>query len=143
MARGWPSTTGGWSAILLVQALTHQPLTLYGDGSQTRSFCFVDDLVEGLLRLMDTPTGFTGPVNLGNPNEFTILELARETIARTGSRSVIEHRPLPQDDPRQRQPDITLAETALDWRPTVELREGLARTIEHFSAALKKGSPGS
>lgn len=127
----------------LVQALTHQPLTLYGDGSQTRSFCFVDDLVEGLLRLMDTPTGFTGPVNLGNPNEFTILELARETIARTGSRSVIEHRPLPQDDPRQRQPDITLAETALDWRPTVELREGLARTIEHFSAALKKGSPGS
>jgi UDP-glucuronate decarboxylase len=121
----------------IVQALTHQPITLYGEGSQTRSFCFVDDLVEGLLRLMETPTGFTGPVNLGNPNEFTILELAEEAIAQIGSRSTIERRALPQDDPRQRQPDITLAETVLDWRPRIELREGLGRTIDYFSRALK------
>lgn len=124
----------------VVQALTHQPITIYGEGAQTRSFCYVDDLVEGLMRLMASPAGFTGPVNLGNPNEFTILELAEQAIAQVGSESVIERRPLPQDDPRQRQPDITLAKAALDWEPTVQLKEGLDRTIRHFAAALKQGS---
>lgn len=127
----------------VVQALTHQPITIYGEGAQTRSFCYVDDLVEGLIRLMATPAGFTGPVNLGNPNEFTILDLAEQTIALVGSRSTIERRPLPQDDPRQRQPDITLAKAALEWSPTVELREGLQRTIRHFAAALKHGTDGT
>jgi len=127
----------------VVQALTHQPITIYGEGAQTRSFCYVDDLVEGLIRLMASPAGFTGPVNLGNPNEFTILELAEQTIALIGSRSTIARRPLPQDDPRQRQPDITLARAALEWAPTIELREGLELTIRHFAAALKQGVDGA
>ncbi|WP_419255026.1 UDP-glucuronic acid decarboxylase family protein [Caulobacter sp. ErkDOM-YI] len=123
----------------VVQALTNQPITIYGEGQQTRSFCYVDDLVEGFIRMMATPTGFTGPVNIGNPNEFTILELAQQTIAQIGSTSVIERKPLPQDDPRQRQPDITLARSALDWEPRTQLKEGLARTIAHFKAVLGKG----
>jgi len=116
----------------IVQALAGNPITIYGDGSQTRSFCYVDDLIEGWLRLMDTEPGFTGPVNIGNPNEFTILELAETVIELTGSHSKIELRPLPQDDPRQRQPDISLARAKLGWEPKVQLREGLERTIAYF-----------
>ena len=119
----------------IVQALHNQPITVYGDGRQTRSFCFVSDLVEGLVRLMNTE-GLTGPVNLGNPQEFTIQELAEHVIELTGSRSVIEHRPLPQDDPKQRQPDITLARAALDWQPRVPLLEGLRATIAYFDDRL-------
>lgn len=123
----------------VVQALTNQPITIYGEGQQTRSFCYVDDLVEGFIRMMATPAGFTGPVNLGNPNEFTILELAQLTIDQIGSASSIERKPLPQDDPRQRQPDISLAKASLDWEPKTQLKEGLARTIAHFAALLGKG----
>ena len=113
-----------------------EPITLYGDGSQTRSFCYVDDLVDGLVRLMDTPDEFTGPVNLGNPTEFTIRELAERVVALTGSRSTIEYKPLPADDPRQRQPDISLAEATLGWRPTVALDDGLKLTIAYFDKLL-------
>jgi len=116
----------------IVQALAGKPITIYGDGSQTRSFCYVDDLIEGWLRLMGTAADFPGPVNIGNPNEFTILELAEAVIELTGSRSQIEFRPLPQDDPRQRQPDISLARSKLGWEPKVQLREGLERTIAYF-----------
>ena len=115
----------------IVQALAGNPITIYGDGSQTRSFCYVDDLIEGWLRFMDAPD-MIGPVNLGNPNEFTIRELAEAVIELTGSRSQIEERPLPQDDPRQRQPDISLAKEKLGWEPQVQLREGLERTIAYF-----------
>jgi UDP-glucuronate decarboxylase len=120
----------------IVQALRGEPITLFGDGAQTRSFCYVDDLVEGLLRLMDSPDDVTGPINLGNPNEFTIRQLAETVIELTGSRSPLENRPLPIDDPRQRQPDISLAIETLGWRPTIELREGLMKTIAHFDQLL-------
>jgi UDP-glucuronate decarboxylase len=116
----------------IMQALRGEAITIYGDGAQTRSFCFVADLVDGLVRLMDSPAEVTGPVNLGNPVEFTMLQLAQEVIAQTGSRSTITHKPLPQDDPRQRQPDITRAREWLGWEPAVPLREGLKHTIEYF-----------
>ncbi len=116
----------------IVQALKGEPITVFGDGAQTRSFCYVDDLVDALTRLMDTPGDFTGPVNLGNPVEFTILNLARQVVALTGSRSVIEFHPLPGDDPMQRKPDIGLAQAVLGWAPTVALEEGLRRTVAYF-----------
>lgn len=116
----------------IVQALRGEDLTIYGDGSQTRSFCFYSDLIEGFRRLMQSPADFTGPVNIGNPGEFTMLELAEKVIQLTGAKSKIVHLPLPQDDPKQRRPDITLAKKALDWEPTVMLDEGLQKTIEYF-----------
>ena len=114
------------------QALKGAPITVYGDGKQTRSFCYVDDLIDAFFRLMATSDDFTGPVNLGNPEEFTILELARKVIANTGSRSEIVFKPLPSDDPVQRQPDISLAKQMLQWEPVVALNEGLRRTISYF-----------
>lgn len=120
----------------IVQALRGEPITIYGDGTQTRSFCFVDDLVEGFLRLMSTGPEVTGPVNLGNPGEFTMLELAEKVIRLTKSNSQIEFRPLPQDDPRQRKPNIELAKNALGWEPTVDLEMGLKRTIDYFERLL-------
>ena len=122
---------------LIVQALKGEPITLYGEGTQTRSFCYVDDLVEGLIRMMETPHAVTGPVNLGNPGEFTIAELAALVRELTGSASPIEHRPLPPDAPRQRRPDIALAGELLGWAPAIPLREGLARTIAYFERALQ------
>ena len=121
----------------IVQALKGDPLTLFGDGSQTRSFCYVDDLVEALVRLMNSPLEMTGPVNLGNPREFTVRQLAEMVIRLTGSRSKIEFRPLPMDDPKQRQPDIALARKALEWAPKTELEEGLKATIAYFSGLLE------
>jgi UDP-glucuronate decarboxylase len=120
----------------VVQALRKEPLTIFGDGSQTRSFCYVDDLVEGLIRLMDSPDELTGPVNLGNPGEFTMLELATKVLGLVDSGSAIEHRPLPQDDPVRRRPDISVAQRELGWSPTVALDDGLARTVEHFRELL-------
>ena len=120
----------------IVQALQNKPLTLYGDGGQTRSFCYVDDLVNGIIRLMQTPENVTGPINIGNPCEFTIMQLAERVIALTNSRSSIEFRPLPHDDPRQRQPDITKATAVLGWRPTVDLDDGLKETIAYFRKRL-------
>ena len=120
----------------IVQALKGQPITIYGEGNQTRSFCYVDDLIDGFVRLMRSPKELTGPVNLGNPSEFTIRELAELTIEMTGSRSKITHLPLPQDDPKQRQPDITLASEKLGWQPKIPLREGLQRTIDYFDTLL-------
>jgi UDP-glucuronate decarboxylase len=120
----------------IVQALRGEPITIYGDGTQTRSFCYVSDLISGLIRLMGSADAVTGPVNIGNPVEIPILELARRVIEMTGSRSVIEMRPLPSDDPRQRRPDITLAREALGWEPVVELAVGLRRTIDYFDAVL-------
>ena len=117
----------------IVQALKGEDITIYGDGSQTRSFCYVDDLIDGLIRLMATERGFTGPVNIGNPTEFTILQLAQLVLRLTGSRSQLQFRELPSDDPRQRKPDITLAQTRLGWQPRVELEQGLQRTIEYFA----------
>ncbi len=117
----------------IMQALQGQAITIYGDGSQTRSFCYVEDLIDGLVRLMASPADFTGPVNLGNPEEFTIRELAEKVIALEGSRSSIEFLPLPEDDPRQRQPDISVALARLGWRPRVALEEGLAPTIAYFT----------
>jgi UDP-glucuronate decarboxylase len=116
----------------IVQALKGDPITVYGDGKQTRSFCYVDDLVEAFIRLMNTPDDFTGPVNLGNPGEFTILELAEKAIALTGSKSKIVFKPLPSDDPMQRCPDITLAREKLGWEPVVKLQDGLVKTIQYF-----------
>jgi len=124
----------------IVQALKGEPITLYGDGTQTRSFCYVDDLIEGFVRLMHMPEDFTGPVNLGNPGEFTMIELAETIKALTGSKSELIHKPLPTDDPKQRQPDIRLAREALDWQPSVTLEAGLKPTIAYFDALLK-GSP--
>lgn len=121
-------------ATFIMQALAGEDITLYGDGVQTRSFCYVDDMVEGLLRLMDSDETVTGPVNLGNPEEFTMRELAEIVLRLTGSSSRIVHRPLPTDDPRQRQPDITLAGKLLDWAPTVSVEQGLERTIAYFQA---------
>ncbi len=122
----------------IVQALRNQPITLYGDGTQTRSFCYVDDLIEGFVRLMNSPDDLTGPVNLGNPGEFTMIELAETIQDLTGSRSPLVHEPLPQDDPRQRQPDIRLAKEHLGWEPGVPLREGLRPTIAYFEQLLQK-----
>ena len=125
----------------IVQALQNQPITIYGEGQQTRSFCYVSDLIRGFLSLMNSPDSFVGPVNLGNPGEFTIRQLAEEVIALTGSRSELVFKPLPSDDPVQRCPDITLAREALDWQPMVPLREGLQKTIAYFDNLLKAGSP--
>jgi UDP-glucuronate decarboxylase len=122
----------------IMQALKNEPITIYGDGSQTRSFCYVDDLISAFLRLMDTTDDFTGPVNLGNPAENTILELAQAVIDLVGSRSKLVQKPLPSDDPRQRCPDITLAKEKLKWQPAVPLREGLQKTIEYFDRLLSK-----
>jgi len=124
----------------IVQALKGEDITVYGDGSQTRSFCYVDDLVEGLCRMMNSRDGFTGPVNLGNPGEFTMLELAKKVIRLTGSRSEIVYEPLPQDDPAQRKPVIELARKELGWEPEVMLEEGLKRTIAYFEDELKHAS---
>ena len=121
----------------IVQALRNRPITIFGDGGQTRSFCYVSDLIEGIWRLMNAE-GLTGPVNLGNPNEFSIRELADLVVALTGSRSQIVHCPLPNDDPKQRQPDISLARDALGWQPTVPLKEGLWATIEYFEKRLSE-----
>jgi UDP-glucuronate decarboxylase len=116
----------------IVQALKNQPISVFGDGSQTRSFCYVDDLIEGLILMMDSPANFTGPVNLGNPDEFTILQLAEKVIQLTASTSEIQFQPLPQDDPLQRRPDISLAAARLDWAPRIKLEEGLKKTIAYF-----------
>jgi UDP-glucuronate decarboxylase len=121
----------------IVQALLGKDISVYGDGSQTRAFCYVDDLIDGLLRLMASGDDVAGPVNLGNPEEFTVLELARTVIELTGSRSRVVHLPLPQDDPRQRQPDISKAKQILDWSPRTSLREGLAKTIAYFDELLR------
>jgi len=121
----------------IVQALRGDAITVYGDGSQTRSFCFVDDLVDGLVRMMENE-GFIGPVNLGNPREFTILDLAKKIIAMTGSRSKIVQKPLPSDDPTQRQPDITLAQQRLGWQPKMDVDEGLKMTIDYFRKELAR-----
>lgn len=118
----------------IIQAIQGEDITIYGDGSQTRSFCYVDDLIEGFVRLMATDDVVVGPINLGNPNEFTIRELAEQVIDLTGSKSKIIFKPLPQDDPRQRQPDISKARAELNWSPTTNLREGLAKTIDYFSS---------
>jgi UDP-glucuronate decarboxylase len=124
----------------IVQALRGTDITVYGEGQQTRSFCYVDDMVEGFIRLMEnTPDEFTGPMNLGNPGEFTILQLAETVIRMTGSASRIIHEPLPQDDPMQRQPDITLARKAIGWEPQVQLEAGLVKTIEYFRDVLSQG----
>jgi UDP-glucuronate decarboxylase len=120
----------------IVQALQGKPITIYGDGSQTRSFCYVDDLIEGFIRLMDAPSTLTGPINIGNPGEFTIRQLAEIVIEMTGSSSEIIQMPLPQDDPLQRRPDITKARELLDWQPTIPLRQGLERTIDYFRTLL-------
>jgi UDP-glucuronate decarboxylase len=120
----------------IVQALRNDPVTIYGNGEQTRSFCYVDDLIEAFLRIMDTEDDFTGPVNIGNPNEFTIRELADAVIKLTGSKSEIISKPLPADDPVQRQPDISIAREKLDWEPTIQLQEGLVKTIAYFDARL-------
>ncbi len=122
----------------IVQALRGDSITIYGDGSQTRSFCYVDDLVDGLMRLMDSPLGVTGPINLGNPNEMTIKMLAETVVEMTGSRSRIEYRPLPTDDPRQRQPDITRAKSLLAWQPSTQLKDGLKKTIAYFDELLSR-----
>jgi UDP-glucuronate decarboxylase len=123
----------------VLQALRGEPITIYGEGSQTRSFCYVDDMVDGLIRLMESPDGFTGPVNLGNPEEITILELAEKILKLTGSRSKILFKPLPPDDPERRQPDITLAREKLGWAPKIPLGEGLLKTITYFDDLLSAG----
>jgi UDP-glucuronate decarboxylase len=122
----------------IMQALRDEPITLFGDGSQTRSFCYVDDLIEAIIRLMDTPDSFTGPLNIGNPVEITIRELALLVIEMTNSNSELAFQPLPPDDPRQRQPDITLAGSTLDWTPNTPLREGLKKTIDYFRDILSR-----
>jgi UDP-glucuronate decarboxylase len=121
-----------------MQALLGKPITIYGDGSQTRSFCFIDDLIGGLIRLMNASKDVMGPINLGNPGEFTILRLAQMVIELTGSRSKLVSLPLPADDPRQRRPDITRARAQLDWEPKIELETGLRRTIDYFDKLLRK-----
>ncbi len=120
----------------IVQALRNEDITIYGDGSQTRSFCYVDDLIEGMIRMMNSRDGFTGPVNIGNPGEFTMLQLAQKVIEMTKSQSRIVYQPLPQDDPTQRRPVIELAEKELGWKPTISLEEGLERTIAYFQSVL-------
>jgi UDP-glucuronate decarboxylase len=123
----------------VLQALRGEPITIYGDGSQTRSFCYVDDMVDGLIRLMESPDDLVGPVNLGNPEEITILEAAEKIIQLTGSRSVITFKPLPDDDPKKRKPDITLAKEKLGWAPRIPLEEGLKKTASYFENLLKNG----
>jgi UDP-glucuronate decarboxylase len=127
----------------IVQALRGEPITIYGDGEQTRSFCYVDDLIDGMVRMMGTPDDFTGPVNMGNPGEFTIRQLAEKVIDMTGTRSRLDFRPLPSDDPRQRCPDIGLARQALGWEPSVRLEEGLSATIRYFDEFLKSANQAS
>ncbi|MBW1782882.1 MAG: SDR family oxidoreductase [Deltaproteobacteria bacterium] len=122
----------------IVQALTHKDITVYGDGAQTRSFCYVDDLIEGLIRMMNGPDDFVGPVNLGNPAELSMMDLAKLIIGLTGSRSKIIFKPLPQDDPLQRQPDISLAKKMLQWEPRVDMEQGLGKTIAYFRDILEK-----
>jgi UDP-glucuronate decarboxylase len=124
----------------IVQVLKGESVTVYGDGKQTRSFCYVDDLIDGLIKLMNTPDDFTGPVNLGNPEEFTMLELAEEVIKLTGSKSKIIFKPLPSDDPMQRCPDITLARNKLNWAPAIKLKDGLTKTIAYFDQLLKSSA---
>jgi UDP-glucuronate decarboxylase len=123
----------------VVQALKGQPITIFGDGQQTRSFCYVEDLVDGLIRLMESPAGFTGPVNIGNPNEFSMRELADAVLAQVDTPSAITQLPLPADDPKQRKPDITIARTRLGWEPRVQLREGLTNTIAYFRDLVEQG----
>ncbi len=123
----------------IVQALTNQDITVFGDGSQSRSFCYVDDMIEGIIRMMDASDDFIGPVNLGNPHEFTILDLAKKIIEMTNSKSNIVYNPLPQDDPLQRNPDISLAKEKLKWQPVIELEEGLVKTVEYFEKILARG----
>ena len=123
----------------IVQALRGDDITIYGEGMQTRSFCYVDDLIDAMIRVMATPDDFTGPINIGNPREFTILDLAQAVLRLTGSRSRLVFKPLPADDPKQRQPDIALAEKMLDWSPTVELDCGLEKTVSYFKAQLQTG----
>ena len=125
----------------IVQALRGEDITIYGDGSQTRSFCYVDDLIAGILRLMAAPDDVTGPINLGNPAEISMRDLARKVIALTGSRSTIIERPLPENDPTQRKPDIARARSLLDWEPGVSLDEGLLRTIAYFKRQIAKATP--
>ena len=122
----------------IVQALLNKDITVYGDGAQTRSFCYIDDLIEAMLLMMDTPDDVTGPINVGNPNEFTIRNLAEIIIDVTGAKSKIINVPLPSDDPRQRRPDIAKAKSLLNWQPNVELREGLTKTIEYFDGLLRE-----
>lgn len=122
----------------IVQALKNKDITIYGNGSQTRSFCYIDDLVEGIIKMMNSREDFVGPVNLGNPKEFNILELAKKIIKLTDSKSKIIYKPLPEDDPRKRKPDISLAEKELNWRPSISLKEGLTYTIEYFDKLLEK-----
>jgi UDP-glucuronate decarboxylase len=124
----------------IVQALLGNDLTIYGDGSQTRSFCYVDDLIDGLIRLMGSANAVTGPINLGNPTEFTILELASQVIEVVGSRSRVVHRPLPADDPRQRRPDVSRAQEILSWAPRTPLAQGLMNTISYFEDLLRDSS---
>jgi UDP-glucuronate decarboxylase len=126
----------------IMQALRGEAITLYGDGGQTRSFCYVDDLIDGFIRLMESPDDVTGPINLGNPVEFTIRQLAEQVVALTGSKSKIEFRPLPADDPKQRQPDITRARKTLGWEPKVPLEEGLKKTVAYFDDLVSKGLAG-
>lgn len=121
----------------IVQALRFEPITIYGEGTQTRSFCYVDDLIEAFIRLMDTPDHFTGPVNLGNPKEFLIRDLAQCVLTLTGSKSPLVHKPLPSDDPKQRKPDISLAKKVLQWHPQIELEAGLKSTINYFKQVLE------
>lgn len=120
----------------IIQALKGEDISIYGDGSQTRSFCYVDDLIDGMIKLMGSKDGFFGPVNIGNPNEFTILELAKNVIELAKSHSKISFHPLPQDDPKQRKPDITLAQSELKWEPSIQLKEGLEKTIQYFKQEL-------
>ncbi len=124
----------------IVQALLGKDITIYGDGSQTRSFCYVDDMIDGIIRLMATDDSVTGPINIGNPNEFTILQLATMIVEMIGARSKIVRRPLPENDPRQRQPDIALAKKNLSWEPRTQLKEGLARTVAYFEKLLSDGT---
>jgi UDP-glucuronate decarboxylase len=124
---------------LIIQALENKPITIYGEGTQTRSFCYVDDMIDALIRFMNSPDDFTGPVNLGNPTETSILELAEMIVELTGSSSSFEYKKLPSDDPRKRCPDISLAKEKLDWEPRIHLKEGLIKTIDYFEDLLKKG----
>ena len=123
----------------IVQALKVKPITIYGDGTQSRSFCYIEDLVEGLIKLMHSPAKTTGPFNMGNNSEFTIIELAEKILEITGSKSELVHRPLPEDDPKQRQPDLSLTKEKLNWQPKISLQDGLMRTIEYFDGLLKEG----
>jgi UDP-glucuronate decarboxylase len=120
----------------IVQALQNNPITIYGKGNQTRSFCYVDDLIDGMIKLMNSPASMTGPINVGNPNEWSMLELANRVLQITGSKSEIIFKPLPQDDPKQRQPDISMAKSQLNWEPKVEIDEGLRQTISYFSKII-------